>query len=97
MAEIVILKPGEFAPSSGDRVLIVRDAAKKTCQMTVWHADAVIEYPDHWSFDQAMMNAKRDADTFGIPVIYMQEINASPASGRAIPKPPPGTTPSTAD
>jgi len=88
MADIVILKPGEFAPSSGDRVLIVRDAAKKTCQTTVWHGNSVIEYPDHWSFDQAMMNAKRDADTFGIPVIYMQEINASPGKKSALPEPP---------
>ena len=77
MGEIVILKPGEFAPSSGNRILIVRHAAMKTCQTTVWHGDAVIQYPDHWSFEQAMLNAKRDADTFGIPVIYMQEVNSA--------------------
>ena len=79
-ADIMILKPGEAAPDSGDRILIVRDAAMKTCAVIVWLDGSVLYRSHSQSFDGALIIAEKNAAAFNIATIYMQEIRAARGS-----------------
>jgi hypothetical protein len=78
MAEIVILKSGEAAPDSGDRVLVVRDATMKTCTATAWRGGELVYKSHPLSFDGALLNAQKNAAAFNIATIYLQEVKDIP-------------------
>jgi hypothetical protein len=77
MAEIVILKPGEAAPDSGDRILVVRDAIMKACGVTVWLDGAILYCSPSLAFDGALIVAQKNAVAFNVETIYLQEIGGA--------------------
>ncbi len=74
MVEVKFLRPWQSAPESGDRIVIVRDA--KTCMMTTWRGDSVVPHRECWPLDQMLDHARKEAEAFGIAMIYVREADA---------------------
>jgi hypothetical protein len=74
MANVIILKPGEAAPESGDRILIARDAKTRTFTISSRLGDVTEFDPDYLPLDQALARAQKEAETSGIETIYIQEV-----------------------
>ena len=65
MANVIILKPGESAPTFGDRALVVRDATSKMCTTTIWRDETVVYQSDGSLLDKALSRAQMNVKRFG--------------------------------
>jgi hypothetical protein len=77
MAEILVLKPWQPSPKSGDRIAIVRDA--KACMMTTWRDTSVIPHRECWPLDQTLDHPREEAEMFGIGTIYVRGLGLQTA------------------
>ncbi len=72
MAKVITLKPGETAPEGGDRILISRSLSGNFDTVR-WSSTQIAYHHGNWPLEQALKLAQRDAETFSIPTIYVQE------------------------
>ena len=73
MARVVNLNPREMAPNSGDRILISRNPSSGKFDTIRWCGTEVAYDPDRGPLEQALQLAQKDAETFNIRTIYVQE------------------------
>jgi hypothetical protein len=78
MVEIVILKPWESPPASGDKIVIVSDS--QIGMMTTWRNDRAIAHPDCLPHDQMLERAREEAEKLGIATVYVREAPRTPKS-----------------
>jgi hypothetical protein len=74
VANVVRLKEGQSTPEFSERILIVSDASRKTCTTTVWQYHTVVYQSERWTFEEALRHSKTNAASFGVDVIFTQEV-----------------------